>query len=123
MRGSRPSSSLPVVLDAGIGVVNPLIYRDIINQGVLQGNAGLIWRLAILVAALSVGDAGLGLLQAYLSAQIGSAIVLSMRTKLFDRILVVDNGRIVERGTHPELLEQGGLYADLYHRQFMTAEA
>jgi ATP-binding cassette subfamily B protein len=35
-----------------------------------------------------------------------------------DVILVVDKGRIVERGTHQELLEQGGLYARLYNEQF-----
>jgi len=35
-----------------------------------------------------------------------------------DQILVVDEGRIIERGTHAELLEAGGLYADLYHTQF-----
>jgi ATP-binding cassette, subfamily B, bacterial len=35
-----------------------------------------------------------------------------------DQILVVDAGRIVERGTHAELLAAGGLYADLYHTQF-----
>jgi ATP-binding cassette, subfamily B, bacterial len=35
-----------------------------------------------------------------------------------DQILVVDDGRIIERGTHAELLEAGGLYADLYHTQF-----
>jgi ATP-binding cassette, subfamily B, bacterial len=35
-----------------------------------------------------------------------------------DQILVVDGGRIVERGTHTELLESGGLYADLYRTQF-----
>jgi ATP-binding cassette, subfamily B, bacterial len=35
-----------------------------------------------------------------------------------DQILVVDEGRIVERGTHTELLAAGGLYADLYHTQF-----
>ncbi len=35
-----------------------------------------------------------------------------------DQILVVDDGRIVERGTHHELLAQGGLYADLYNTQF-----
>jgi len=35
-----------------------------------------------------------------------------------DQILVVDEGRIIERGTHPELLAAEGLYADLYHTQF-----
>jgi ATP-binding cassette subfamily B protein len=33
-------------------------------------------------------------------------------------ILVVDHGQIVERGTHPELLARGGLYAKLYEEQF-----
>jgi ATP-binding cassette subfamily B protein len=75
-----------VVVGAGISVINPLLYRDIINEGVLKTNAGLVGRLAVLVAALSVADAGLGLLQAYLAARIGSEIVLSMRTKLFDHI-------------------------------------
>jgi ATP-binding cassette, subfamily B, bacterial len=35
-----------------------------------------------------------------------------------DQILVVDAGRIIEHGTHAELLAVGGLYADLYHTQF-----
>jgi ATP-binding cassette subfamily B protein len=35
-----------------------------------------------------------------------------------DLILVFDRGRIVERGTHAELLRQEGLYAHLYHEQF-----
>jgi ATP-binding cassette subfamily B protein len=35
-----------------------------------------------------------------------------------DRILVLDGGGIVQSGTHAELIEQGGLYADLYRTQF-----
>ena len=39
-----------------------------------------------------------------------------------DVVLVVDEGRIVERGTHQTLLARGGLYADLYQRQFYIPE-
>nr|MDO8100384.1 ABC transporter ATP-binding protein [Candidatus Njordarchaeota archaeon] len=35
-----------------------------------------------------------------------------------DRILVIDNGRIVEEGSHIELMEKGGLYRHLYEMQF-----
>ena len=34
-----------------------------------------------------------------------------------DRLVIMDRGRIVEEGTHEELIRQGGLYADLWARQ------
>jgi ATP-binding cassette subfamily B protein len=37
-----------------------------------------------------------------------------------DQILVLDQGRIVQRGRHDELLAAGGLYAELYRTQFAT---
>jgi ATP-binding cassette subfamily B protein len=40
-----------------------------------------------------------------------------------DQILVYEGGRIVERGTHAELRERGGLYARLYHEQFADGDA
>ena len=39
-----------------------------------------------------------------------------------DELLVIDEGRIVERGTHASLLEQNGLYAELYRTQFADQE-
>ena len=40
-----------------------------------------------------------------------------------DQILVLDNGEIVERGTHDSLIRQGGLYARLAEKQFETTPA
>jgi ATP-binding cassette subfamily B protein len=50
-----------------------------------------------------------------------TALVIAHRLstiKSADAILVIDDGRIVERGTHAELLASGGRYAELYHTQF-----
>jgi ATP-binding cassette, subfamily B, bacterial len=40
-----------------------------------------------------------------------------------DQILVVDDGRIVERGTHESLVAEGGLYAELSRTQFGTPDS
>ncbi len=50
-----------------------------------------------------------------------TAVVIAHRlstVRRADQILVVDDGTIVERGTHDVLLAQGGVYADLYRTQF-----
>jgi len=39
-----------------------------------------------------------------------------------DLICVLEDGKIIERGTHDELIEQGGEYADLYRRQLLEEE-
>jgi ATP-binding cassette, subfamily B, bacterial len=39
-----------------------------------------------------------------------------------DQILVLDHGRLVEQGTHAELLAVGGLHAQLFQRQFQAQE-
>lgn len=54
-----------------------------------------------------------------------TAIVIAHRlstVQAADTIVVLDGGRIVERGTHGELLAAGGLYAELYATQFRSPE-
>ncbi|HKC62380.1 MAG TPA: hypothetical protein VKB86_02025, partial [Pyrinomonadaceae bacterium] len=55
-----------------------------------------------------------------------TSIVIAHRLatiKRADVIFVVNDGRIVESGTHQELLARGGLYAELYEIQFKKEEA
>jgi ATP-binding cassette subfamily B protein len=54
-----------------------------------------------------------------------TSIVIAHRistVKTMDQIIVVEDGRIVERGTHASLVAEGGLYADMYRRQLLTDE-
>ena len=43
--------------------------------------------------------------------------------KNVDRIIVLEKGKIVEEGTHEELIEKGGIYKKLYELQFETTPA
>jgi ABC-type multidrug transport system fused ATPase/permease subunit len=54
-----------------------------------------------------------------------TAIVIAHRLSTVrnaDRIYVIDRGQIVEQGTHEQLVTIGGLYHDLYEKQFITWE-
>jgi ATP-binding cassette, subfamily B, bacterial len=75
-----------VVLDAAAGVVNPLIYRKLINQGVLTGNATLVLQLALIAGTIAIVDAGLTFAQRQIATQIGLKIVLDLRTRVFVHI-------------------------------------
>jgi ATP-binding cassette subfamily B protein len=54
-----------------------------------------------------------------------TCVIISHRisaVKEADEIVVLDEGRIIERGNHQDLVQKGGLYADLYRQQQLTEE-
>jgi ATP-binding cassette subfamily B protein len=54
-----------------------------------------------------------------------TALVIAHRLSTIrdaDQILVIEHGQIRERGTHSDLLAAGGLYAELYHTQFLRPD-
>src|ERR1700735_2782483 len=63
---------LAVIVDATIGMANPLLYRQIINNGILKGNSELIIHLALIVAILGIFDGALGTTQTYLASKTGA---------------------------------------------------
>ncbi|HEX3787468.1 MAG TPA: ABC transporter ATP-binding protein [Pseudonocardiaceae bacterium] len=75
-----------VVVDAAISVVNPLIYREIINGGILGRDVSLVVDLALLLAGLSVFDAVLSIGQRYVSAKVGESLIFDLRTGVFGHI-------------------------------------
>ena len=75
-----------VTVDAVIGVTGPLIYREIINKGIVGRDARLVVLLAMVVAVLAVVDAGLSLGERFVSARVGEGLVFDMRTKIFSHV-------------------------------------
>src|SRR5256885_6311001 len=77
-----------VVLDAVIGVAGPVLAGNAVNTitGHREGAAGVVIRIALLIAALAVADAGLSLVNRWYSARIGEGIILNLRTRVYDHV-------------------------------------
>jgi len=72
-----------IILDALLSAASPLIYRAIIDDGILPHNSGLVVELALGLAALAVADAALSLWERWISARVGEGLIFDMRTQVF----------------------------------------
>ena len=75
-----------VVVDAVIGVVNPLLFRSIIDNGIPEKNKSLILGLALVAAVLAIADSGLSIGIRWVSAKVGEGLIFDMRSKVFEHI-------------------------------------
>ncbi len=76
-----------VTVEAFIGIINPLLFRSIINN--LTGGAPskhLIVTLALVAAAVAVVDTGLSIGIRYVSAKVGEGLIFDMRAQVFAHI-------------------------------------
>ncbi len=75
-----------VVIDAVIGVINPLLFRSIIDKGIPEHNKSLIVGLALVAAALALVDTALSIGIRWVSAKVGEGLIFDMRSKVFEHI-------------------------------------
>jgi ATP-binding cassette subfamily B protein len=77
---------LIVIGDASLTIVSPLIFRHIINNGILKGNESLIIKFAVIAGCVGLSGIILGFASTYLSSKISAEVVLSLRNRLFRQI-------------------------------------
>ncbi len=75
-----------VILDAVVGVINPLLYRDIIDNGILKNNEHLIIFVAIWIALIALADGIFTFLERGIAVRIGQEMLYEMRTRVFTHI-------------------------------------
>jgi ATP-binding cassette subfamily B protein len=78
---------LLVVGSSVIGVITPLLAGDIINRiARLDGTAGDIVRIALLIAGLAIVDAGISLATRWFSSRIGEGVIYDLRSQVFEHV-------------------------------------
>lgn len=75
-----------IVVSSGISIADPLIYREIIDRGILENHVPVIIGFALLSAGLAILHGALGLAQVYLAARIDSNVIVKLRVRLFEHV-------------------------------------
>ncbi len=75
-----------VVLDALIVVATPLLFKTIIDKGVVPRRPDVVTKIAFAVAGLAVVDAVLSLAQRWYSSRIGEGLIYDLRTRVFAHV-------------------------------------
>ena len=76
-----------VIISSALAVTPPLLFKQIIDEGVLKGDRRLLITLAVTVAALAVAQGILGMVQRWFSSTIGEGLIFDLRTKVFDHVV------------------------------------
>lgn len=75
------------VATASLAVATPVLAGRVVNAITDSAAIGLIVALAVLMAVIAIAEAGLGLMSRWLSSQLGEALILDLRTAVFDHVL------------------------------------
>jgi ATP-binding cassette subfamily B protein len=75
-----------VIIDAILGVINPLLFRSIINNGINGHNKTLIVILSLVAAGVAFTATGLSIAMRWVSAKVGEGLIFDMRSQVFGHI-------------------------------------
>src|SRR5215470_9512615 len=76
-----------VVVDASFVVITPLLFRRLIDDGVLKQDTAAVIRISLLVAFIAVLDGAVGIAQRWYSSRIGEGLIFDLRSQVFSHVL------------------------------------
>ncbi len=76
-----------VIVGSALGAVTPQLVRLVLDRALPDGDNGLLLLLTGGMAAVAIVQAGLSLVQRYLSASIGEGFILQLREQLYEHVL------------------------------------
>jgi ABC-type multidrug transport system fused ATPase/permease subunit len=85
-RGKLTIFLLLSVATAVLAVATPVLAGQVVDAIVRGNDAGLVIGLAVLIAVIALGEAGLGLVTRWLSAQIGEELIYDLRLAVFGHV-------------------------------------
>ncbi|MFP3986641.1 ABC transporter ATP-binding protein [Streptomyces sp. E11-3] len=74
------------VVTAVLAVATPVLAGSVVNHIVGGSDPGVVVRIALLIAVIALAEAGLGLLNRWLSSSLGEDLILGLRTAVFDHV-------------------------------------
>ncbi len=74
------------VATALLAVATPLLAGRVVDAIVARKESGTVTRLALLIAAIAVAEAALGIVSRWLSSTLGEGLILDLRTAVFDHV-------------------------------------
>ena len=93
---------LLILVTAGLGVVNPILIRVVFDSALFADggpNLSLLWTLAVAMSAVVVVTGSLGVLQTWLTQQVGQRVMRDLRDRLYSHLQTLSLGFFTSRRT------------------------
>ncbi len=81
-----------IIIQALLGLVPALLFRQIIDKAIPEGNRGLLHVLAAVVIAAAIFSSAMSFLERFYSSRIGEGLIYDLRVKLFDHVSAMPIG-------------------------------
>jgi len=85
-KGALIGFLITVIIAAGLGAVQPLLFRALIDDALKHRDQNLLMLLALGAVAIAIATAALSLFQRFYSAKVGEGLIYDMRVALFDHV-------------------------------------